>query len=198
MISGNRKIFRALALFVAFSVMQVYVLAGPSLRFSLLQSNGTIQTTNNQPIIVNGNSAPSGTTILPGSTIETPAGVGATLSLGFADLEIAPGSEVLVEFAADGSVKVTLNKGCAVLKKKDKTGGEILTPDGTLTKTNEDGKAAVCFPAGATSPIVNAGAGIVGGLSDAALMALIFGGIGGGGLIIYLATRGENSSGFGG
>lgn len=197
MIKGHRMIFKALALFITFSVMQVYVLAAPSFNLSLLQVNGTIQTTNNQPIIVNGNSAPSGTTILPGATIETPAGVGATLSLGFADLEIAPGSEVLVEFAADGSVKVTLKKGCAVLKKKDNKSGEILTPDGTLTKTNDDGKAAVCFPVGATSPIVNAGAGIAGGLSDAAWAGIFFGGFVGGGLILYLAIRGDNASDFG-
>jgi hypothetical protein len=198
MISGYRLIFKALALLVTFSVMQVYVLAGPSLNFPVSQANGTIQTTNNQPILVNGNSTPSGTTILPGSTIETPDGVSAKLSLGFADLEIAPGSEVLVEFAADGSVKVTLKKGCARLKKKDGTSGEILTPDGTTTKTDNDGNAAVCFPLGATSPTISAGAGVAGGLSDAAWAAIILSSVGGGGLVLYLATRGDNSSDFGG
>lgn len=200
MISQVRTLIaKASALLLVFCLTCLSVLAVTpvevKIETALPQSGGQVVTTNNQPIIVNGNSTPPGTTILSGSTLETPPGVGATLQLGFADLEIAPGSEVLVEFTSDGNVKVTLKRGCAVLKKKDNQQGVIITPDGTTTEINKDKKAAVCFPVGATSPIVTAGAGIGEGISSALLTAFVI--AGGGGLLagILLASDDTPASG---
>jgi hypothetical protein len=212
MTSLYRMVYRAITLLVTFSVLHVYVLTGavkasdPSLK---PQATATLKTTNNQSILVNGNSVTPGTTILPGSTVETPAGVGATLQLGFADLDIAPGTELVVEFAGDGSVKVTLKRGCAILKTNTANKGTIMTPDGTSTSTGDQKRADVCFPLGASSPIVNQGAaanagagagGIAGttatggtGISNALLVTLLVVG-GTTGLVLYLANRGDDES----
>ena len=191
----NKLIAKISAILLVFTMTCVSVLAvtpaEADIIASLQQASGQVVTTNNQPILVNGNSAPAGTTILSGATLETPPGVGATLQLGFADLDIAPDSEVIVEFTSDGNVKVTLKRGCAVLKKKDDKPGVIITPDGTTTQTNEKKRAAVCFPLGATSPVVSegaaagagagaAGGAVGGGISKALLTTLILGGVGGG------------------
>jgi hypothetical protein len=189
----NRLIAKISAILLVFTMTCMSVLAATPVEAdiitSLQQTSGQVVTTNNQPIIVNGNSAPAGTTILSGATLETPPGVGATLQLGFADLEIAPDSEVIVEFTSDGNVKVTLKRGCAVLKKKDDKPGVIITPDGTTTETSKKKRAAVCFPLGATSPVVSegaaagagaAGGAVGGGISNALLTTLILGGIAGG------------------
>jgi hypothetical protein len=189
----NKLIAKISAILLVFTMTCVSVLAATPVEADILaslqQANGQVITTNNQPIIVNGNSAPAGTTILSGATLETPPGVGATLQLGFADLEIAPGSEVIVEFTSDGNIKVTLKRGCAVLKKKDDKPGVIITPDGTTTETNKKKRAAVCFPLGASSPVVSegaaagagaAGGAVGGGISTTLLTTIILGGIGGG------------------
>jgi hypothetical protein len=208
---SNRLIAKISAILLVFTMTCMSVLAATpveaDITASLQQGSGQVVTTNNQPIIVNGNSAPAGTTILSGATLETPPGVGATLQLGFADLEIAPDSEVIVEFTSDGNVKVTLKRGCAVLKKKDDKPGGIITPDGTTTETSKKKRAAVCFPLGATSPVVSegaaagaagaAGGAVGGGISNALLTALIVGGIGGGIIItaVILTNNDEPASG---
>jgi hypothetical protein len=205
MISRSHKALKATALLLLLCVTPVYVHAS---LVTSPQVSGTIKTTNNQPILVNGNSAPSGTTILPGTTISTPEGVGATLSLGFADLEIAPGSEVVVEFSSDGKVTVRLVKGCALLKVKGNGQGSIDAPDGSSTKAANT--ADVCFPQGATNAIVNqgaasnaigggggttagaGGAGGGGGLSKGAWIAILGGA--GAGIITAIALAGGGTS----
>lgn len=152
-----------------------------------------VTTTNNLPITVNGASAASGANLLTGATIETPAGVGATINLGsLGELDIAPNTELTIDFDHNGNVvTVKLRRGCALLRTKNKVNGQIDTPDGTSTKTEEKRRSAdVCFPIGATSPVVNqgaasaagagAGAGAAaagggGGLSTAALAAILLG-----------------------
>jgi hypothetical protein len=161
-----------------------------------------ITTRGNQPITVNGASAASGANLLTGATIETPAGVGATINLGsLGELDIAPNTELTIEFDHNGNVvKVNLKRGCAILRTKNKVNGQIDTPDGTSTKTEEKRRSAdVCFPLGATSPVANqgaaaaagAGAGAAaggGGISGAVLAGIL---LGAGGVIvtaIVLAT----------
>lgn len=207
MIPRRKGIPKLVALLTIFCLMQVYVFAlapnsstpAESSTAAMPQAGGTIKTTNNEPVSVNGNSVKSGTTILSGSTIITPEGVGATIQFGSVVLEIAPNSEVIVEFTADGNVKVTLKRGCATLKSRGNASGIIITPDGTTTETGQRKRAAVCFPLGATSPTVTQGAGTgAGGASglgmSKTLLALLLLGGGGGIAALILAGPGQNPS----
>ncbi len=112
MSARSKNILRAISLFTVFCVLQIYVVAGPTSTavksnetklLSAPQTSGMIKTTNNQPVFVNGNSVRPGTTVLSGSTIETPAGVGAILQLHSGNIEILPGTELTVQFTADKS-----------------------------------------------------------------------------------------------
>lgn len=200
--SRSHQALKATALFLLLCVTPVYVQAS---LLTVPQASGTIKTANNQAILVNGNAAPSGTTILPGTTISTPEGIGATLSLGFGDLEIAPGTEVVVDFDSNGQMTIKLVKGCALLKSKGNGEGTINAPDGSSTATGKNGTADVCFPIGATAAIVNqgaaanaiggasAGAGAGGGLSTAAWVAIL-GGAGGAGTAATVALHGHHPS----
>jgi hypothetical protein len=217
----QRKAFKAIAVFLAFSFAQVYVqtsLAIPgttSGAFPLPQQFvGRLATRGNQPITVNGASASSGATILTGATIETPDQVGATINLGsLGTLDIAPNTKLTIEFDQNGHAKVMLVQGCAILKTKKNTEGEIDTSQGVAGKTEKKkgGILDVCFPPGAAAPTVNAGAaasagagagaaaaatggaGGLFGLGTAATIAII-GGAAGGTAIAIVATRGKNPS----
>jgi hypothetical protein len=112
-----------------------------------------LTTTGNQPITVNGASAASGANLLTGATIETPAGVGATINLGsLGELEIEPGSELTLEFDHNGNVvKVTLRRGCTRLRTNQNVNGQVDTPDGKSTKSDSRRRAAVCFLVGGST-----------------------------------------------
>src|SRR5215204_207977 len=98
MVSRYQDIRKWVGLLTVLCVLQIYVFAGASDSLARIESSvaasmqtgATLKTTNNQPVIVNGNSVKPGTTVLPGSSIETPSGVGATLQLGFAVLDMSP------------------------------------------------------------------------------------------------------------
>lgn len=210
----QRKAFKALAVFLAFSFAQVYVQTSFAVPGT---TNGSVPlpqqfvarltTRGNQPITVNGASAASGATILTGATIETPDQVGATIDLGpLGTLDLAPNTQVTLDFDQNG-VKVTLKRGCAVLKSKN---GEITTDQGSAGKTdNNKKKLSACYVPGSAPQIDSAavgaaaagagaaaaagGAGGLFGLGTAATIAII----GGGGAIAVLAivgTRGHNPS----
>jgi hypothetical protein len=125
-----------------------------------------LTTTGNRPITVNGASAASGATLLTGVTIETPAAVGATVDLGpLGELDIAPNTELTLEYS-DGVIKVKLRRGCAIVKTKKNVIGTIDTPQGPAATTDPHTnrkKIDVCFPLGASEPIVNQGAAAAAG-----------------------------------
>jgi hypothetical protein len=164
----QRKALTAIAVFIAFSFAQVYVqtsFAGPGANTTSVpvpqQFVARLTTRGNQPITVNGASASSGATVLTGATIETPDQVGATIDLGsLGTLDIAPNTKLTLEFDQNGNVKVKLVSGCAILRAKKNTDGEIDTEQGTAAKTEKKkgGVLDVCFPPGAATPTVNAGA----------------------------------------
>lgn len=211
----HRKAVKALALFLVFTMAQVYIevnFAGPSgetkdtTTFPAQggQLTGKLTTTGGQPILVNGTSLASGGTLLSGATIEVPDGVGATIDLGpLGQLDLAPNTSVVLEFS-DGQVKVKVVRGCAILRTKKGTGGEVSTDQG-VAATNDSKKdevADVCFPPGAPGPIVNqgaaagagAGAGGGGGGIGAGTIALIGGGIAGGTALALALNDGDNPS----
>lgn len=193
-----KHIFRTVALFTVFCILHIYVFAGsaaPAANVTeglpaLPQASGTIKTTNNQPVIVNGNSVRPGTTVLSGSEIQTPAGVAATLSLGFAIVELSPDSDGMVEFVAGQSVKVTLKRGCALVRVTGDAQGTIIAPDGSTTSTGKNNKQIqICSPSRGG---IGAAAG-TGGINKALVAVLVVGGAIAV-VAIVLATRGGNPS----
>lgn len=194
----NSKAVKALALFLVFSLAQVYVhttYAGPSLvkktdaAMSLLpQATGKLVTSGNQSVLVNGTNASTGASILTGSTIETGDGVGATINLGpLGSIDIAPNTKVEITYT-DNEVKVKVISGCVIVRNKKGKQAEVSTEQGPATSNDGQTGGApldVCFPQGAPNPIVNqgaaanAGAGAGGGGGAGAVGG---GGGGGGGL----------------
>jgi hypothetical protein len=151
-----------------------------------------LTTTGNRPITLNGASAAGGATILTGATIETPANVSATINLGsLGDLEIAPNSELTLEFDHTGNVvKVNLRRGCTKLRTRKGVNGQVDTPDGVSTKTESRRRANVCFVAGASQ----IGSQASGGLSAGwwAVILTVAGVVTG--VAIYEATKDNSPS----
>jgi hypothetical protein len=198
MASRHRDVGKWVALLTVLCLMQAYVFAGPTGSPTFIESSvaasqqvgATLKTTGNQPVTVNGNSAGSGTTVLPGASIETPAGVGATLQMGFAVLDISPDTELSVDFSPGGPVTVTLKRGCVVLRTTGDAEGTIITPDGGTVKTGDDKRAEVCHnrrgPTGGTQG--------GGGVSNGAILALLAGATAATFVALLLPGRGENPS----
>ena len=215
------KYVALLLVFALFSLSIQKNFAAPLLSLTAApQVVGKLSTRGNRPIVVNGNNTEPGASILDGASIETPDGTGATISLGsLGEIDLAPNTVAEIHYS-NGQVKVVLKRGCAIVRSKQGTTGSIETPDGTNIPVDQpDGngkKADVCFPVGATTPVVNAGAaanagagagggaassaaggaaagGGGGGLSTAAIAAIVAGGIIGV-IIIVVATGEENAS----
>lgn len=216
----QRKGFKAIAVFLAFAMAQVYVQislaapANPTFPVPLPQQFvARLTTRGNRPILVNGNGAATGASILTGATIETPADIGATIDLGaLGSLDLAPNTKVELVFDDNGNVRVKLISGCAILRTKKNASGEINTEQGNAGKSDKKtgGVLNFCFPPGASGPTagtaVDAGAGVGavggaagggaagGGLGTAAIIAIVGGAIAAGVGIPLAIHRGNNPS----
>jgi hypothetical protein len=126
---------------------------------------GRLVTRGNNPVSVNGNSAKSGETIFSGQTIQTPAGVGATVNLpGLGRVDIAPNSNVTLTFES-GKINVVLASGCAILTANKGTAG-TLESGGSTQQTNpaEGGTIDTCTSTTpGAAPIVGQGAAAAAG-----------------------------------
>jgi len=113
-------------------------------------------TKDNKPITVNGASASSGATILTGAIIETPDQVGATINIAsLGSLDIAPNTKMVLAFDQNGNIKVTLIRGCVIVRTRKNAIGEVDTSQGPAGKTERKKRVLnVCFLAGATAPVV--------------------------------------------
>lgn len=193
------RAYRAIAMVLAcaFAMLQV--------QFGLAQAQFIARLTatrDGRPILVNGNSTPVGTTITPGSIIETGADQTATINLDNGVLEVGQDTSLRLDFE-EGRIKVTITRGCAVLKTKSGNEGEIATPTETIAKTDKDrdDEKAVCFLNGAVTEGSAARALMVGvqatstteGLGAAAWWA-IGGGVVAAILLPILAFKGFNPS----
>jgi hypothetical protein len=201
----HRNVFRVAALVMALCVANVYVFAGPVVpsvvdadaAYAPPQTGGTLTTTDNKQVLVNGNRVGSGTTVLPNTSIETPPGVGASVQLGFAEVSIAPGSEIVLGFRPGTEVTVTLKRGCVVIRTQGNATGMIIRPDGTSVATGTGKVANACDREGAAIPAGTAGGvgATVGGGIDKALLAVLFIGAGAATVAaLTLAGRGFNPS----
>jgi hypothetical protein len=136
----------AIALLLVFSLSQVYVhanLAGKSLATKAAAPAparaGKLTTRGNNPIIVNGNRTTPGTTILSGSQLLTPEGVGASVQFGRTSvLRMAPETSLTINFS-DSSIDVILNSGYATLTTDGGVKGSLTTPDGKTKFTDAAG-----------------------------------------------------------
>ncbi|MCM3904027.1 MAG: hypothetical protein ND866_20185 [Pyrinomonadaceae bacterium] len=198
--------FRTIAILLTFAVAQV------SLQIGLVQGQQFIarltSTRGNQPILVNGISAAAGASIVTGATIETLSDQTAEINLGsFGTLELAPNTQLRLEYDQNGNTKVTLIRGCAVLRSKKNAEGEIVTEQGPAAKNEKkkDSVLDVCFINGQTTVNQNAAANAIsgvqagtggggggGGISGAAT-AGILAAVGGGILVAVLASQGDDN-----
>jgi hypothetical protein len=190
----------------------MFAVAQISLHFALAQGPQFIarlsSTRGNQPILVNGISASPGASIVTGATIETSSDQTAEINLGaFGTLELAPNTQLRLEYDQNGNTRVTLIRGCVILRSKKQSEGEIVTEQGTAAKNDKErgGVADVCFINGQLTVNQNAaaqaisgvtaaatgGGGGGGGLSGAAT-AGILGAVGGAVLITVLATKDDD------
>lgn len=172
--NGSRVIAALLLLCVAQIGLQVG-LAEPNTTTGTValpqQFVGRLTTRNNQPITVNGLSANTGASILTDATIETGADQAATVNLGpMGSLDIAPNTQVVLTYDAQGNMKALVAYGCVILTAKKNTTGEIATQHGSAGKTDPavGGVLEICFPKGAAAPIVGQGVAVGAGAGAAA------------------------------
>lgn len=155
----SSKLFKVIALSLVICVTQVYVMANPVASAKSATTNmalGKLILSGNQTILVNGNSASTGTTIFSGSQLQTPEGVSGSVQLGEAGrLSIEPNTNLTVTFDKS-NVDVRVAKGNAFLLTNAGVKGTITTPDGTTTASTTSPLPAA--PAGGTGKGVAAGA----------------------------------------
>jgi hypothetical protein len=129
--SVSRRTFKVISALAAVCVFQVYVLAGASAPNSLVL--GRLMLAGTESILVNGNSANSGTTIISGSQLQTPADVNATVQLGTAGkLYIQPSTNLTVTFDKT-NVNVKVTEGTAFVATNAGVKSSVTTPDGMTT-----------------------------------------------------------------
>lgn len=182
MTKQRRSTSSAIAVFLAFALVQVCIqlsIAAPAVPQQFI---ARLTTTGNQPITVNGASAASGASLLTGATIETPAAVSATIDLGaLGTVELQPNSSIQLDFDDSGNVRVKVLRGCVTINKRGPGEAEAYTAEGSSEKTNSNRKGlGFCYLNGGLNPIQTAatvGGGAGGeGIGTAALVAIIAGG----------------------
>lgn len=124
---------------------------------SQVPSAARLVTRNDQPILVNGNKLTTGGTVLAGATLETPRGVGATVSLASLwTLDLAPETKLTLNFA-DTTVSVMLNDGRALLDAKKGITATFKAGAGqaVVNEPGGDSFLDISFPPGASTPTVS-------------------------------------------
>ncbi len=190
MTTQRRKVSRAIAVFLAIALVQVFVQlsfaapASPSAPVVVPQQFiARLTTSGNQPITVNNASAASGASLLTGATIETPDAVSATIDLGaLGTVELQPNSSIQLDFDDNGNVRIKLLRGCVLMRKSGNGVGEIYTAEGASEKTNSNRKGmSFCFVGGGSLSPLNQTAAVGGGtggggIATEALIAILAGG----------------------
>ncbi len=181
MTNQRRKGSRAIAMFLAFALVQVAIqlsFAAPASVSVVVPQRFIARLTSSGAVTINGASAGSGASLLTGATIETPAATSATIDLGALGMvEMQPNSEIQLDFADDGTVRVKVVRGCIAIKKKGPGEAEAYTAEGASEKTNGNRKGmAFCYANGGLSPLGQAatsGAGGGGGLGAGTTAAIV-------------------------
>ncbi len=179
---------RAIAILVMFAVAQVSLqiafAQGPQFIARLTSTRG------NQPILINGLSASTGASIVTGAIIETGADQTAEINLGsFGTLELAPNTQLRLDYDQSGNTKVTLIRGCVILRTKKNAEGEIVTEQGSAAKNDKKKNSVldVCFLNGQTTVNQSAAANAIARVQGQATGG---GGLGKGAIAGILAASG--------
>ena len=149
--------FKLAALFLVFSIGQLYVFGGPNgyvnpssqepIGSRVGNLNGKLIIEDDETVLLNGNKVATGTTILSGAQIDTPEKVAATVMLPSGSVRVSPSSSLTVSFSGD-SVRVNLAKGCTSIFLTDpNVRGEVITNQ-TLAWHSDPSKsnsASVCL-----------------------------------------------------
>ncbi len=179
---------RAIAILVMFAVVQVSLqiafAQGPQFIARLTSTKG------NQSILVNGLSASTGASIVTGAIIETGADQTAEINLGsFGTLELAPNTQLRLDYDQNGNTKVTLIRGCVILRSKKNAESEIVTEQGSAAKNDKKKNSVldVCFLNGRATVNQSAAASAISGVKGQATGAS---GLSGGAIAGVLAAAG--------
>ena len=168
MILKRQKVVKAVALFLVFSIFQLYaqagaVAAGPDTERTqdaapvAPQNVGKLSTSGNKDILIDKNEANTGATVINGATLETPDCVTATVRTGqLNEVDLGTKTIAVVEYS-ETRVRVILKQGCARLRVGPNVEGVIETPDGRSTPASQPDEpnrrlAEVCYlPSGLKS-----------------------------------------------
>jgi len=152
---------RILSLLVLIAVTNVYVFANGTIKSSGKNANallGKLITNSNRPILVNGGDAITGTIILSGAQLVTPAAGGATVQLEkLGTVTIGPSSSVTLTFDLK-NVTVNVSSGDAMVTTVEGVKGTVIGPDGL--PAGGGSKAPAPAPAGGGAVSNRAWAGI--------------------------------------
>ena len=125
---------RIVSLLVLIAVTNVYVFANGTVTSSGKNANallGKLITNSNRPVLVNGGDAITGTIILSGAQLVTPASSGATVQLEkLGTVMITPSSNVTLTFDLK-NVTVRIASGDAFVTTLEGVKGTVIGPDGT-------------------------------------------------------------------
>lgn len=160
MTSKRWNVIKGTALLLAFTVSQIgvqaslfgrHAAASPQAHAPQLLT-GRIVTRQSRPVTVNGNSVPSGTTVLSGAQIQTAQETGATIELGsLGQLDIGPATKLTLTFT-EGTVTVNLQSGYAVLTTNKGTKGSVINPQGAVMSTDPSKVSSVMVSVGVPGP----------------------------------------------
>jgi hypothetical protein len=158
---------RIFSLLVLIAVTNVYVFANGTIAGSSKNANallGKLITNSNRPVLVNGGDAITGTIILSGAQLVTPAAGGATVQLDkLGSVSIAPSSNVTLAFDLK-NVTVKVFSGNAMVTTVEGVKGTVLGPDGTPAGGGSKAPApapASSFNNGDWAGVVLGGVGII-------------------------------------
>jgi hypothetical protein len=99
-------------------------------------ATGKLITSADLPVLLNGNSARGGATILSPSVLETPGNAAALVQLSGGEVELPPDSVGELAFDAK-SIKVTLTRGCVVLQVNKGVQGVVVNEKGAVLHAND-------------------------------------------------------------
>ena len=194
MIRPRHKGFSALAIMLTFALVQISLQLGfaapkSSATFAALPPQGIlakITTKNGGPILINGVSSPSGSSVATNTTIDA-AGTAATLDLGpLGTIDLHPGAKIIIEFECppekmdnpdpeDCKVKTTVLAGCITINhKKGSQHDVVLQNQQKVAESDDDDEKA--------------GGGVINYCHPNAVIGALPGGIGWPGLSAIIAA----------
>ena len=191
----GRKVSSAVALFLVLSMVQLaapWCLAASAQEGSI---TAKLSTSGDGSVVVNGISTSPDATVISGSTIDTPAGVSAIITIEpLGSLALAPESSLKLEYQA-GSIHASVVKGCATLNTKKGTTGTLEGVNGVPINTDPaaDSRISTCSNDGTAAAGATAGAA-PGSVGIPYRLGVTLGFIGSAGAVIFSIVNPTNNA----